>query len=236
MVEVGGWRLGPVRMQSNAVRTVMGVTLQILLSVASRVRCLVCASHASGSHEALPYGARGVGRAPTPVRRAYTERSSGELAQSKRSGRGANRCGCTGLQVCPVRCGVGHLGSPVVPGRAQDHGQPSWSPANRRHAESGWNRPGGFASEQRASATEYAPRATHAAIVFDGQIFGAAVPHQFHESCVRLAALVGVPLLQLVFEASPAQWRFVAATGVADFRVGGEPLVRALHATLVNAA
>ena len=92
------------------------------------------------------------------------------------------------------------------------------------------------ASEQRASAADYAPRATHATIVFGRQIFGAAVPHQFHESCVRLAALVGVPLLQLVFDASPAQWRFVAATGVADFRVGGEPLMRALHATLVNAA
>ncbi len=91
------------------------------------------------------------------------------------------------------------------------------------------------AARQRNRTTHR--RATHAAIVFDGQHLrrrrAASVPGRLSRASQRL---LGVPLLQLVFEASPARWRFVAATGVADFRVGGEPLVRAAHAHAREAA
>jgi hypothetical protein len=70
---------------------------------------------------------------------------------------------------------------------------------------------------------------THAPIVFDGRLFGRILPRALQEGCVRVAALLSVPLLQILLHHSAAVgWRFVAATGIADFRVGGGPLAAAI--------
>jgi hypothetical protein len=70
---------------------------------------------------------------------------------------------------------------------------------------------------------------THAPIVFDGRLFGRIMPRNLQDGCVRVAALLGVPLLQiLLHHSADLRWRFVAATGIADFRIGGRPLAAAI--------
>jgi hypothetical protein len=71
---------------------------------------------------------------------------------------------------------------------------------------------------------------THAAIVFGGRVFGPVLPRPWQDGCLRLAISLGVPLLEVRLERSmPGHWRFVAASGLADFRLGGRPLVAALR-------
>lgn len=78
--------------------------------------------------------------------------------------------------------------------------------------------------------------ATHAPIVFDGRVFGRILPRNLRDGCVRLAALLGVPLLQIMLHHSAAlDWRFVAATGIADFRGGGRRLAAAISRALASA-
>jgi len=70
---------------------------------------------------------------------------------------------------------------------------------------------------------------THAPIVLDGRLFGPSIPAHLGEGCRRLAVLLGAPLLQVLFHHSAeAEWRFVGATGFADFRIGGDPLAAAM--------
>jgi hypothetical protein len=74
---------------------------------------------------------------------------------------------------------------------------------------------------------------THAAVVFDGRLFGALLPQSLQESCRRLALLLGAPLLQVRLHRSAARsWRFVDASGDVDFRTGGWPLASALARAL----
>jgi hypothetical protein len=72
-------------------------------------------------------------------------------------------------------------------------------------------------------------RPTHAAVVFDGRMFGAVLPRALQDGCRRFAALTGVPLLQIEFNQSRERgFRFVNASGAVDFRIGGKPLARDL--------
>jgi hypothetical protein len=74
---------------------------------------------------------------------------------------------------------------------------------------------------------------THTAIVLDGRLFGPILPRPLQDGCCRLAVLLGVPLLQVFFSHTPdAGWRFVDATTVVDFSLGGRPLAAAIVRTL----
>jgi hypothetical protein len=69
---------------------------------------------------------------------------------------------------------------------------------------------------------------THAPIVFDRRVFGRILPRDLQEGCLRLTVLLGVPLLQvLLHHSAHLGWRFVGATGMADFNVGGRTLAAA---------
>lgn len=77
--------------------------------------------------------------------------------------------------------------------------------------------------------------ATHAAIVFNGRLFGRILPRNLRDGCVRLATLLGVPLLQILLHHSVGfGWRFVAATGMADFRIGASRLAAAIGGELAS--
>ena len=74
---------------------------------------------------------------------------------------------------------------------------------------------------------------THTVIVFDGRLFGPLLPRALQDGCRGLASLLGTPLLQVELrQATDNTWRLVNATGIADFRIGGQPLVKALAQTL----
>jgi len=78
---------------------------------------------------------------------------------------------------------------------------------------------------------------TQAALVFDGRLYGPLLPRHLQDGCRRLAVLLGAPLLQIHLHRSSAQgWRFVDASGAADFRIGGKPLARALVLALAQRA
>lgn len=73
------------------------------------------------------------------------------------------------------------------------------------------------------------PPPTHGVVVLDGRVFGPVIPRTLRDGCCRLAALLGVPLLQVLLHHSrEAGWWFAGATGFADFRIGGEPLAAAI--------
>jgi hypothetical protein len=86
------------------------------------------------------------------------------------------------------------------------------------------------ASTPDASGTiDTPPRTTHATLVVDGDVYGAPVPDDLREACLRMASLLGVPLLQILFHRSPeVGWQFVDASGHADYRLGGSALAAAL--------
>jgi hypothetical protein len=94
----------------------------------------------------------------------------------------------------------------------------------------------------RASAGERddaAPQlpVTHAAIVFDGRMFGTLLPRPLQDACRRLATLTGTSLLQVALNRSRERgFRFVNASGAVDFRLGGKPLARALALALARSA
>lgn len=70
---------------------------------------------------------------------------------------------------------------------------------------------------------------THAVVVFDGRVFGPILPRPIQDGCRRLASLLGVPMLQVLFHQSHDNgWRFVHAHGAVDFRIGGRPLAAAI--------
>ena len=74
---------------------------------------------------------------------------------------------------------------------------------------------------------------THGVVVFDGRVFGPILPRSLQDGCRRLAALLGVPMLQVLMHHDRAHgWRFVNATGTVDFQIGGRPLVSALASVL----
>ena len=90
----------------------------------------------------------------------------------------------------------------------------------------------------RAGADDDEPGAplapvTHAVVVFDGRMFGPLLPRRLQQACAGLASRLGTPLLQIALHLSPEhRWRFVDATGIADFRIGGKALVMALARAL----
>jgi hypothetical protein len=74
---------------------------------------------------------------------------------------------------------------------------------------------------------------THAPVVFDGRLFGPIMPHSVQDGCRRLAALLGVPLLQVLLHHSDERgWLLVDAVGHVDFRFGGQPLAAAIAGAL----
>ena len=78
---------------------------------------------------------------------------------------------------------------------------------------------------------------THAALVFDGRLYGSLLPRHLQDGCRRLAVLLGTPLLEVRLHRPSGQgWRFVDASGAADFRIGGKPLARALAQALARRA
>lgn len=89
---------------------------------------------------------------------------------------------------------------------------------------------------ERGDAAPQLP-ATHAAIVFDGRMFGMLLPRPLQEGCRRLATLTGTSLLQIALNHSRERgFRFVNASGAVDFRLGGKPLARALALALARSA
>jgi hypothetical protein len=67
--------------------------------------------------------------------------------------------------------------------------------------------------------------ATHSIVILDDRMFGPVIPRSLQDAARRLAALLGVPLLQVFLRQSKESgWRFVDATGHVDFRVAGQPL------------
>jgi hypothetical protein len=91
-----------------------------------------------------------------------------------------------------------------------------------------WSCSSNAGSDQDAST----PSATHAIVIFDGRLFGPIVPRELQDGARRLATLLGLPLLQVSFYKAADRWLFVAASGAADFRIGGEPLAASLAAAL----
>jgi hypothetical protein len=78
---------------------------------------------------------------------------------------------------------------------------------------------------------------THAVLTFDGRLFGPLLPRSLQDGCRRLATLLGAPLLQVeLHQSSEHGWRFVNASGAADFRIGGKPLARDLARALQRKA
>jgi hypothetical protein len=74
---------------------------------------------------------------------------------------------------------------------------------------------------------------TYGVVALDGRLFGPLIPRRLQDGCRRLAVLLGVPLLQVLFQHSTeAGWWFAGATGFADFRLGGEPLAAAIARAL----
>jgi hypothetical protein len=66
-------------------------------------------------------------------------------------------------------------------------------------------------------------------------VFGPLLPRALQDGCRGLASLLGTPLLQVELrQATGDPWRFVSAGGIADFRIGGERLVKALAQTLAT--
>ncbi len=81
------------------------------------------------------------------------------------------------------------------------------------------------------------PETAHDVVVFDGRLFGPLLPQGMQAGCRQLAALLGVPLLQVALRHSEAHgWRFHAAHGLADFRIGGRPLASAIATTFARKA
>lgn len=75
------------------------------------------------------------------------------------------------------------------------------------------------------------------AIVFDGRVYGAALPRTWHQPLAQLASLLGLPLMQAEFARTPGQdWQIVAAHGLVDFAAGGAALLRALDGVAREAA
>ena len=74
---------------------------------------------------------------------------------------------------------------------------------------------------------------SHTAIVLDGRLFGAPLASHLQDGCRQLAALLGVPLLQVLLHRSDQnEWRFVGASGATDFRIGGRPFAAAIARAL----
>jgi hypothetical protein len=70
---------------------------------------------------------------------------------------------------------------------------------------------------------------THTGLVFDGRLFGSLLPRPLQEACRRLAALIGVPLLEVrLHQSAERGWCFLGASGAADFRNGGRALAAAV--------
>ncbi|HEV7891109.1 MAG TPA: hypothetical protein VGP08_10735, partial [Pyrinomonadaceae bacterium] len=66
--------------------------------------------------------------------------------------------------------------------------------------------------------------------VCGGRVFGPhAFPREIEEGCVRLSALVSMPLLGVEFgRGESGEWQFASATPLPDLSAGGEPLLDAL--------
>jgi hypothetical protein len=89
------------------------------------------------------------------------------------------------------------------------------------------------ADEAGSGTSPVAP--THTVIVFDGRLFGPLLPRALQDGCRGLASLLGTPLLQVELgQATGEPWRFVSATGMADFRIGGPPLAKALAQSMAT--
>jgi hypothetical protein len=93
---------------------------------------------------------------------------------------------------------------------------------------------GGWLAKSDEPAREMpAARATHTVVVLDGRLFGPLLPRRLQDGCRGLASLLGTPLLQVDLQHSALNdWRFLGATGIADFRIGGKALVQALTLAL----
>jgi hypothetical protein len=67
-------------------------------------------------------------------------------------------------------------------------------------------------------------------IVLGGETFGANVPGDVRQSCLRLASLAETPLLGIdLYGAPDGGWRFASATPIPDLHIGGTALVSRLH-------
>jgi hypothetical protein len=74
-----------------------------------------------------------------------------------------------------------------------------------------------------------APGATMTAIVHDGRVFGPGLPETVAAAAIRLAAMLGMDLLPVVFGKAGGA-TFIGADPLGDWRAGGGPLVDALAA------
>lgn len=93
-----------------------------------------------------------------------------------------------------------------------------------------WQASSETAGERRApAAPHHRPHPSHGVIAFDGRVYGPPLPRPLRDGVRRLAALLGLPLLQVGLDRdSGGEWRFIDATGNVDFRRGGLALARDL--------
>jgi hypothetical protein len=89
---------------------------------------------------------------------------------------------------------------------------------------------GDYIDETKTERTLFPHGTTTGAIVCGGRVFGPhAFPREIEEGCVRLSALVSMPLLGVEFgRGESGEWQFASATPLPDLSAGGEPLLDAL--------
>lgn len=101
-------------------------------------------------------------------------------------------------------------------------------------AQAGLPLPVWRADSRGDTAATLAP-ATHAVIAFDGRVYGSLIPRELQEGCRRLSVLLGLPLLQVQWvRGGRGEWTCAGASGVADLRLGGAPLVSGIARALVT--
>lgn len=130
----------------------------------------------------------------------------------------------------------------AVPGRVLNPARPnalggSWMPVPAMmHLAAAAGLPAGA---WRADSLDGAPLTSPSArpaeasvVVLDHRVYGRVLSGALQDGCRRLAALSGMPLLQVDFaRAADGGLDFLSAHGFADFRIGGRALVRAIART-----
>lgn len=89
---------------------------------------------------------------------------------------------------------------------------------------------GDLIDETKTERTLFPRETTTGVVVVGGRVFGPRVfTREMEEGCVRLSALVSMPLLGVEFgRGEDGEWQFASATPLPDLSAGGEPLLDAL--------
>ena len=87
-----------------------------------------------------------------------------------------------------------------------------------------------YVDESKTERALFPHGTTTSAVVCGGRVFGPrAFTREIEDGCVRLSALVSMPLLGVEFgRGEDGEWQFASATPLPDLSAGGEPLLDAL--------